>query len=157
MTRLQRFRLWRATDGISSIEFALVGSFLTFLLLGTLDFGMLFFEQMQLANAAQAGADYAMMNAYNATNVTSAAQGATNLSGVSVNPSKMLCGCPSASGGVSSATCGTSCPGTNAGTATGYVKVQTSVTYRTVFPWFSSNPVTLTTTAYAICQNTTCS
>ena len=157
MKRLRRFRLWQAVDGVSSIEFAIVGTFLTFLLLGTLDFGMVFFHKMQLANAAQAGADYAMMHAYSSTAVTSAAQNATNLSGVTVNPSTILCGCPSASGGVSSATCGTSCPGANAGTATGYVKVNTTATYRTVFPWFSSNPVTLGATAYAICQNTTCS
>ena len=98
MRRLQQFGLWRATEGVSSIEFAIVGAFLTFLLLGTLDFGMVFFEKMQLANAAQAGADYAMTHAYNSTNVTSAAQGATNLSSVTVNPSTMLCGCPSASG-----------------------------------------------------------
>ena len=157
MSDLRRFRLWRATEGVSSIEFALVGAFLAFLALGTLDFGMLFFKQMQLANAAQAGADFAMMHAYDSTKVTSAAQNATNLSGVTVNPSTMLCGCPSASGGVSSATCGASCPGSNAGTATGYVKVQATVSYRTVFPWFSSNPVSLTAAAYAICQNTTCS
>ena len=157
MQHLRRFRLWRATDGASSIEFALIGTFLTFLLLGTLDFGMVFFQQMQVANAAQAGADYVMGRAYNATSVTSAAQGATNLTGVTVNPSTVLCGCPSASGGVSSATCGSSCPGANAGLATGYVKVQTSVSYRTVFPWFATNPVTLSSTAYAICQHTTCS
>ena len=156
MKSLRRFGLWQATDGVSSIEFAIVGSFLMFLLLGTLDFGMVFFQEMQIANAAQAGADYAMAHAYNATNVTSAAQGATNLTGVTVNPSTMLCGCPGSSG-VTSATCGSACPGANTGTATGYVKVQTTVSYRTVFPWFSSDPVSLTATAYAICQNTTCS
>ena len=32
MKHLRRFRLWQATDGVSSIEFAIVGSFLTFLL-----------------------------------------------------------------------------------------------------------------------------
>ena len=156
MKHLGRFGLWQATDGVSSIEFAIVGSFLTFLLLGTLDFGMLFFQEMQIANAAQAGADYAMAHAYNATNVTSAAQGATNLSAVTVNPSTMLCGCPGTSG-ISSASCGAACPGAGTGTATGYVRVQANVSYRTVFPWFSTNPVTLSSTAYAICQNTTCS
>src|SRR5437764_9546401 len=157
MKHPQLFGLWRATEGSGSIEFAIVGTFLTLLLLGTLDFGMVFFQEMQIANAAQAGADYVMGRAYNATNVTSAAQGATNLTGVTVAPSTLLCGCPSTTGGVSSATCGTACPAANSGTATGYVKVQATVSYRTVFPWFSSNPVTLTSTAYAICQNTTCS
>src|SRR5438105_14897007 len=109
MKHFRRFGLWQAADGVSSIEFALVGTFLTFLLLGTLDFGMVFFQEMQIANAAQAGADYAMGRAYDSTKITSAAQGATNLSGVSVNPSTILCGCPGSSG-ITTATCGSVCP-----------------------------------------------
>lgn len=151
----ERSSLWAATDGASAIEFAVVGAFLSTLILGILDFGMLFFQQMQVATAAQAGANYAMGKAYNSTNVTNAANNATGLTGITVTASTVLCGCPSTTG-ISSATCGSPCAN-SAATATGYVKIQTQVNYKTIFPWPGlSNPVTLSGTAYAICQNTSC-
>ena len=61
--RLQRLcALRRARDGVSTIEFAFVSAILCALTLGVLDFGMGFYKYMQVQSAAQAGAQYAMLN-----------------------------------------------------------------------------------------------
>src|SRR6266849_8755216 len=110
MIRMTRFsRLATATGGASSIEFALVATFLLLhLTLGLYDFGTALWSWMQVGNAARAGAQYINVNGYSSTYTTSgnscpstptntftcAVQGATSLgTNVSVSAGNSYCGC----------------------------------------------------------------
>ncbi len=135
--RMKRFLgLWQAEGGLGAIEFALVAPFLLTMLLGILDFGMAFWEQMQIANAADAGAQWAMTNGYNATTITSVAQSATDLSlpSGSVSPQN-VCGCASGTTVTMSGT--PPCTGTcsDGSTPQAYVVVDTRICYSTLFNW----------------------
>jgi Flp pilus assembly protein TadG len=147
MKRRQLNRFLAAEDGVSAIEFAFVAGILSMLLLGICDFGLGFWEKMQVANAARAGAEFAVKNGYDATNIQTAVTNATNLAGIQASPAPFSsCGCPNATTGVATATCGGSCPdGSTAGT---YVTVNAQVSYRTLFAWPGiSNPLTLASSA----------
>lgn len=137
-------RLWRSQDGVSAIEFAIVGGALALLLLGILDFGIGYWEKTQLQDAAQAGAQFAARSGYDSASIQAAVTNATTLSGVQASPApSQFCGCPSITSGVSSATCASTCPsdGSTAGT---YVTVNAQVSYQTLFAWPGvANPMTL--------------
>src|SRR6266478_3949895 len=111
MIKMARFvRLATATGGASSIEFALVATFLLVpLTLGLYDFGTALWNWMQVGNAARAGAQFINVNGYSSTYSTSgnscpaapanttftcAVQGATSLgSAVNVSVGNSYCGC----------------------------------------------------------------
>ncbi len=136
-------RLWPAQDGVSAVEFALLAGILGTLLLGVLDFGIGFWEKMEVENAARAGAEYAVKNGYGATSIQSAVTSATSLSGIQATPAPAeTCGCPNASLGITRHDCGSTCPdGELAGT---YVTVNAQVSYSTIFSWPGiANPMTL--------------
>ena len=144
-------RLRGAEDGTATVEFAIVATTLCTLLLGMVDFGVGFWQQMQVANAAKAGADYIMANGYDSTSVANAITSATGLSGITPN-SSTTCGCPTTSGvSAGSGTypaCGSSCTG--GGTSMPYVTVTASVSYSPFVSWPGiSSPITLTATAFA--------
>ena len=158
MKTAKRTVLSRAEEGTAAIEFGAVAAALCILLLGVLDFGLAFWEQMEVAHAAGAGADYVMANGYNTTaKVQAAATNATNLSGVTVTPDS-TCGCPTSTGVKTGAglgtypACGQACtsiPG-GSGTSLPYVTVSASVSYSMIFPWPGvSNPMTLSAIAIA--------
>ena len=145
MARRSRLHLWRAEDGGSAVEFAVVGGVLSLLLLGILDFGRAYWEQIQVGDAARAGADYAEKNGYDSTKIQSAVTNATTLSGVQASPApSKFCGCPNITTGVRSGSCTATCSdGSTAGT---YVTVNAQVSYTTMFSWPGvSNPMTLAT------------
>jgi Flp pilus assembly protein TadG len=137
-----------ADGGMSTIEFALVSSLLASLAVGVLDFGTGLLEQMEVGNAARAGADYAQVNAYNSSNITSAVQNATRLSvEVPTGTPLQFYGCPDVSSGISSVSVGTTCPSTSA-TAGRYVTVSAQTSYSTIFTYPGiPNPLTLTASA----------
>lgn len=147
MNRRQWRRLRAAEDGVSAIEFAFVAGILSMLLLGICDFGLGFWEQMQVANAARAGAESAVKNGYNSTNIQTAVTNATNLSGIQASPPPSTsCGCPNVTTGVTAATCGSTCP--DGGTTGTFATVNAQVSYRTLFAWLGiSNPMTLASSA----------
>lgn len=136
-----------ADDGVSAIEFAVVASLLAALAIGIIDFGLVLLTQMEVGNAARAGAEYAQANGYNSANITSAVQNATNLS-VSASPAPSeFYGCPNATSGVSPVSQGTTCPSTNA-TAGTYVTVSATTNYTMIVTFFGiSNPMTLNASA----------
>jgi Flp pilus assembly protein TadG len=141
------WKLFRALvdeKGTAAVEFGMIATFLCFLLLGSIDFGMGYWEQIQVGNAARAGADYAILNGYNQTNIANAVTSATGLSSIVATPAPSeSCGCPSASGGIVAATCGASCSG--GGTAGEYVTVDARASYSTIFSYPGiSSPLTLT-------------
>src|ERR1041385_2419145 len=90
-------RLGTARDGLGAIEFAFVAPFLLALILGILDFGMAFWQKIEVANAADAGAQWGMSNSYDATSIRSVASSATSVTGLTVSP-RSVCGCASSSG-----------------------------------------------------------
>jgi Flp pilus assembly protein TadG len=130
--------------GTAAIEFGLIASFLCFLLLGLTDFGMGYWEKMQVGNAARAGGEYAISIGWNPSNITTAVTNATGLSSITATPAPtQTYGCPSASAGITAATNGSSCPG--GGTAGTYVTVNAKASYSTAFTYPGiANPPTLT-------------
>jgi Flp pilus assembly protein TadG len=139
--------LGSAEGGMSTTEFALVVSLLASLAVGGLDFGNGLVKQMEVGNAARAGADYAQANPYNSANITAAVQNATRLS-VNADPAPtQFYGCPDVTSGVSSVSPGTTCPSTSA-TAGSYVTVSAQSSYSTIFTYPGiPNPLTLSSSA----------
>jgi Flp pilus assembly protein TadG len=128
-------------DGSALIEFTLVAPLLVVMSIYTMDFGLYFYRNMQVQNAAQAGVDWAIANRiFNDAAIRAAATNATNytvsLPTDSLNPNPQLqCGCPSSTGVVTSgytyntptATCIPACP--NGSVPGRYVTVQTQATW----------------------------
>lgn len=119
--------------GVAAIEFAMIVPVLLFMMVAIVDFGLAIYSDMEVQNAAQAGAQYAIAHGFNATSIAQAVTSATNLPGitVSVGPTK-FCGCPS-SIGVANAACNSTCSG---GSTSGtYVTVSAQGTYTTIVPY----------------------
>jgi Flp pilus assembly protein TadG len=155
MQRLRSFaRLLCEERGVSAIEFAFIAPVVAILIIGIIDFGMGLWRQMEIANAAEAGAAYAAAKGWNSTTsgIDGAVTSATNLPSssitVSLNNWSNWCGCPNTSSGVTSATCGSDC--SDSSLAGHYVIVSASTSYSTIVPWPGiSSPLTLASTAYA--------
>lgn len=125
-------RLISNRNGTAAVEFAIIGTFLSFLLLGVLDFGMGFWQYIEVGNAARAGAEYAANNGWNKSGIEGAVTGATPLHAISASPDPSeFCGCPDASSGITASSCGSHC--THGGTAGTYVTVNAQATYATLF------------------------
>ena len=72
--------------GSALIEFTLLAPLLVIMGVYTMDFGFVFYRQMQVQNAAQAGVDWAMANhVFNAAGVIAAVNSATNYGGITVS------------------------------------------------------------------------
>jgi Flp pilus assembly pilin Flp len=157
-------RLLFDAKGAVAVEFAVVSVFMSLLLIGLIDFGLGFWEQMLVGNAARAGAQWAMIqgiNGYDSSTIATAVTSATGLSSITATPAPAeFCGCPSVSGGISnlsSGQCGTpppTCP-TSAGIcvtgpsalgcpAATYVTVKAQASYATLFAYPGiASPITL--------------
>ena len=76
-------------DGIAGtalIEFTLFAPLLVVMSIYTMDFGLFFYRQMQVQNAAQAGVDWAIANhVFNAAGITAAVTNATNYADITVS------------------------------------------------------------------------
>lgn len=132
------------TRGVAVIEFAIIAPILVILMVCTIDLALGIYRKMQVQNAAQAGAQYAMLRGFNASSISSAVANATKFSGVSADPGPtQFCGCASSTG-VSSAACNSTCSGgALAGT---YVRVSAKGTYKTLLV-YPSIPESFTFTA----------
>src|ERR1700686_1697630 len=87
--------LMRAERGNAAIEFALAAPILIGLLVPVADLGIAMSQQLQVQQAAQAGAQYALLHGYNNSAISNAVTAATNLPGVSAAPTpSQSCGCP---------------------------------------------------------------
>src|SRR6266568_2113813 len=75
--------LMRSERGNSAIEFALATPILLGLLVPVADLGMAFSQQLQVQQAAQAGAQYALLHGWNSSAISNAVTAATNLTGIS--------------------------------------------------------------------------
>jgi TadE-like protein len=157
-------------DGIAGaalIEFTIFAPLLVVMSIYLMDFGLLFYRQMQVQNAAQAGVDWAVANhVFNAAGITAAVNNATTYTDItlptdSLNPNPIeRCGCPSSAGGLSFTAynppiacrvCGTP-PSTSVGGL--YVTVQTQAIWNSFIQYglFPNPTRTLTAQATARIQ-----
>jgi Flp pilus assembly protein TadG len=142
--------LLAARDGSAAMEFSLAAPVLAIIFVPMIDIGMAVYQQMQVQDAAQAGAQYAMAHGWNSSSIQSAVTSATALS-VSASPApSKSCGCPDGSS-VSAASCGSTCSdGQPAGS---YVTVSAQATYTPLLPYPSmGSSVTLSAQATARIQ-----
>ena len=147
--------------GMALVEFGLAFPFILVLLVGVVDFGLGFYEGLQVQGAAAVGAQYASVHGFASScpgstcPITIAVQSATNF-GTAVKLTsgypKEVCGCPSGSGitnetTTSTGTCSGTCP---SGDAFGvYAKVSAYLSYTPILPYPGlTSPVALTGVAY---------
>jgi len=129
-------RLLHRTDGVqgvAAIEFAILAVVLLVLMICVSDIGMGFYRKMQVQNAAQVGAQYAMLHGFSSSSIRAAVTAATSYPDISASPDpNQYCGCPSNSG-IGTTTCGSTCAdGTTAAT---YVSVSAQGTYNTLITY----------------------
>ncbi len=117
----------RGTSAAAGIEFAIIVPFLLLGFIGAVDLGIGVYRNMQVHDAAQAGAQYAVANGFNPASIQTAVLNATSYSAISASPApQQFCGCATTTG-ITNTSCGSSCAsGAPAGT---YVSVAASATY----------------------------
>ncbi len=145
-----RFRVLCKTDrGGSLVELALAVPILMMLLAGAIDFGFLWFEGLEVTNAAHAGAEYGSQYPTDTAGMATAAHhSAANLSGWATPTATYGCEC--GDGTLYSANCSvkpTTCtPVTN---VVYRVQVTAQSVYNTLAPWPSFMPSSITITRTA--------
>lgn len=93
---IRRFTL--GDDGIAIVEFTIFAPMLILMSIYILDFGLYFFNRLEMQNAAQAGAQWAIATGlYNSSQIQVAGQNASPASQSTVT-SNEFCGCPSSTG-----------------------------------------------------------
>ncbi|MBR0712822.1 TadE/TadG family type IV pilus assembly protein [Bradyrhizobium liaoningense] len=119
--------------GAAAVEFAIFVPLLTLAVISVTDIGLAVLRKMQVEDAAQAGAQYAIRNGFDSAAITSAVTSATSSTAISASPAPAkFCGCATGSS-ITTATCGTTCTGgTTAGT---YVKVSAQANYYTIIDY----------------------
>jgi Flp pilus assembly protein TadG len=135
--------------GTAAIEFALAAPLLLGLLMPVADLGLAFSRQIQVQQAAQAGAQYASLHPWNSSSIdsiTSAVTSATQLSALTAAPAPyQTCGCPDGSK-ITAATCDSLCA--NGESAGYYIVVNAQLPYSPILPYsLLGNSVNLTAQA----------
>lgn len=150
------------TAGASLIEFALVAPILIVIFTATVEFGLYLYRQMEVQNAAQAGAVYAGVCAasapdgkscsYSSSLVSSAMTTATTL-GVTTAYNSPTCYCPNGTGTLTLCT-GTPPACTGSVTPGYYVQVSATATYSPVTTalFLTQASYTLTASAFVRIQ-----
>jgi Flp pilus assembly protein TadG len=101
----------RDTRAVAAVEFGIMIPLLSLMVVSVTDIGLAVYRKMQVENAAQAGAQYAIARGYDASSISNAVTGATNSTAVTASPSPVqFCGCPMSTG-VSTVSCGSVCTG----------------------------------------------
>lgn len=125
-------RCLRDRSGVGAIEFAVIAPLLILMFVASADLGLGIYQDMQVDSAAQYGAQYALVNGYDSSAITSAVQGSTDLSPLTVTPSSFA-GCPGANGVLPQLAGGLPCSdGSTSGT---FVRVLVTHTYTTLIPY----------------------
>ena len=142
-------RALRDTSAVSAVEFALLAPMLIAIPIPVLDIGLGLYSQMQVKEAAQAGAEYALLHTYDVSQIQSSATSATPLSLDRVD-SNENCGCPNGNsitlGGLPGS-CGACGNGANPGN---YVTVTVQATYYPPIPVPPAIPSSYTLTSTSI-------
>lgn len=134
------------TGGAVAVEFGFLVPVLALMVVAVIDIGLGVYRKMQVEDAAQAGVQYAIMHNFDANAISDAVTSATNSTAVAASPSPVsFCGCATGSG-ISTVSCGTTCPGgALAGT---YTTVSAQATYSTILN-YQLVPSTYTYTAHS--------
>ena len=120
----------RGIEGVAAIEFAVVIPPLVVAMICASDLGLGIYRRMQVQNAAQLGAEYAVAHGFDAGSISSAVSSGSNFPSLSVSPTPtQFCGCPGATG-IATSDCASSCP--SGGAPGTYVTVSTQGTYNTI-------------------------
>ena len=123
----------RANEGSVAIEAAIVVPMLALIMVPLIDIGMAIYQQMQVRDAAQAGAQYAMAHGWNSNAIQNAVTAATSLPSVTASPAPTkTCGCPSGTS-IAAAACGTNCA--NGQPVGVYITVNAQATYTTLIAY----------------------
>ncbi len=130
--------LCKASHGGSLVELAFVVPILLVLVFGAVDLGRAYYVDLEVANAAHAGAEYGSLNPGTTAGVTTAAtQSAPDLNDLVVSPPTWGCEC--SDGTAYYASCSTrptcSANSTRGGNVVDRVSVTTSAVYTTLVPW----------------------
>src|SRR5436309_9837798 len=110
---LHRFFIRVAGDrsGVAAVELALIAPVLTLMMVAVTDIGMGIYRKMQVEDAAQIGAQYAMRNGFDANAISNAVIRATTFSSITASPAPIkFCGCATGPA-ITTVSCGTICPG----------------------------------------------
>jgi Flp pilus assembly protein TadG len=100
-------------SGAALVEFTVFAPMLVAMAIYTMDFGLVSYAKMEVQNAAQAGAQYAVVtNSYDASAISTAVTKATKFTAVTPTSSE-FCGCPTAT---AVKYCSASCDTCSAGT-----------------------------------------
>ncbi len=125
--------------GSSAIELGFCLPLIAGMIVPMTDLGMGAYTQMQLQAATQAGAEYAAIKGFNGTNITTAVNSATALTGISFTNSSpsQSCSCITGTAVVAASPaggppCTQTCPNGTVGT---FVNVSTQVTYNALFDY----------------------
>ena len=125
-----------ADAGTAAVEFAVATPVLLGLLVPLADLGMAYSQQVEVQQAAQAGAEYATLHPWTSNSaiaIAKAVTSANNLPGLSATPPPdQICGCPSGAS-IQNTTCGGAC--SNGQVAGYYVVVSAQMTYSPVLPY----------------------
>jgi Flp pilus assembly pilin Flp len=145
MMRIRRNNLARDESGVALVEFALLAPVLAVLCVGTIDFGLAFAAQLQLAAAVDEGAQYAFLtgSGVQASAVQTVVKTATPLPSVTatVSYNSTSCYCPTGTPpALATQTCGVACPD---GSMPGkFLSITAQYTYAPIFPSYGliANP-----------------
>jgi Flp pilus assembly protein TadG len=120
-------KLAHESSGTSIVETALVLPFLVLILAGAFDFGQAYYAAIEVANAAEAGAQYGLQNVTNLTGM----QNAAKIDAADLQHTRAVAtyGCECSDGSGSVALC-TSSPTTCTYNIVNYVQVVVAATYR---------------------------
>jgi Flp pilus assembly protein TadG len=130
-------RLLRQTGGGPAVEFGIIFPFIAILILGITQYGMVMFQYLKISQAAQVGANFAMLTGFNVANVQAAA---TNATGVPASNIAVVetCGCATGTA-ISATTCGPPMPICGNGlTAGAYVTVTVKQDFTPPVPGITS-------------------
>ena len=104
-------RLAGDSCGAAAVELALLAPVLTLMMVSVVDIGMGVYRKMQVEDAAQIGAQYAMRNGFDANAISNSVIRATTFSSITASPAPIkFCGCATGSA-ITTVSCGTICPG----------------------------------------------
>src|SRR6516165_2344597 len=114
---------------VTAVEFALIAPILVLMAISIADLGFGLYRAMQVQNAAQTGAEYAMAHGYDSTAISNAVVSGTTFTAIGATPApSQYCGCATNTG-VTAAVCTALCP---SGAVPGhYVQVSAQATYKT--------------------------
>jgi Flp pilus assembly protein TadG len=145
MPKIKFKTLWpQDKSGTAAIEFGLFVPLLLIMVVGTVELGFSMYQAMQVNNAVESGALYAMnQTTFNAANIGAAVVAASGATGLTATPAPtQFCGCAATAGITVSGNCSTACSNGNApGT---YIQVNASIPHTTILANSFGLPATFT-------------